>query len=96
MTTSTGTRMQQLGYRAPDAVPEPEQLVLVDYVSEGRIAVVTLNRPHALNAVTTALAAQLIEILETISAGHASGWRSSRARATRRSRLAGTCTSASR
>ncbi len=68
MTTSDGTRMQQLGYRAPDAVPEPEQLVLVDYVSEGRIAVITINRPHALNAVTTALAAQLIEILETISA----------------------------
>ena len=68
MTMSTGTRMQQLGYRAPDPVPEPEHLVLVDYVSEGRIAVITLNRPHALNAVTTALAAQLIEILETISA----------------------------
>ena len=68
MTADNGTRMQQLGYRAPDAVPEPEQLVLVDYVSEGRIAVITINRPHALNAVTTALAAQLIEILETISA----------------------------
>ena len=68
MTTVTGTRMQQLGYRAPDAVPEPDRLVLVEYVSDGRIAVITLNRPHALNAVTTALAAQLIEILETISA----------------------------
>ncbi len=50
-------------------VPEPEELVL------GRVrlrwagcAIVTLNRPHADNAVTTELAAQLIEILETIDA----------------------------
>ena len=42
--------------------------MLVDYVSGGQVAVITLNRPHAHNAVTTALAAQLIEILETISA----------------------------
>ena len=62
------TRMQRMGYRAPADVPEPEQLVLVDYVSEGRIAVITLNRPHADNAVTTELAAQLIEVLETIAA----------------------------
>ena len=62
------TRMQKMGYRAPADVPEPEQLVLVDYVSDGRIAVITLNRPHADNAVTTELAAQLIEVLETIAA----------------------------
>ena len=62
------TRMQKMGYRAPADVPEPEQLVLVDYVSDGRIAVITLNRPHADNAVTTKLAAQLIEVLETIAA----------------------------
>ena len=42
--------------------------MLVEYVSDGRIAVVTLNRPHADNAVTTELAAQLIEVLETIAA----------------------------
>ncbi len=68
MTAVNGTRMQQLGYRAPEDVPEPDQLVRADYVSEGRVAIVTLNRPHADNAVTTALAAQLIEILETINA----------------------------
>jgi enoyl-CoA hydratase len=62
------TRMQRLGYRKPADVAEPDQLVLVDYVSEGRVAVITLNRPHADNAVTTELAAQLIEILETIAA----------------------------
>ena len=66
--TKTGTRMQLLGYRAPDNVPEPAQLVLVEYVSGGRVAIVTLNRPHADNAITTELAAQLIEVLETIAA----------------------------
>ena len=57
-----------MGYRSPDEVPEPEQLVLVEYVSGGSVAIVTLNRPHADNAITTELAAQLIEILETIAA----------------------------
>ncbi len=68
MTDNTQTRMQKLGYRAPANVPEPEQLVLVEYVSGGCVAIITLNRPHADNAVTTELAAQLIEILETIAA----------------------------
>ena len=68
MSESTDTRMKRLGYRPPLDQPEPEQLVLVEYVSDARIAIITLNRPHADNAVTTALAAQLIEILETIAA----------------------------
>ena len=68
MSDSKITRMQRLGYRTPDNVQEPEQLVLVEYVSGGRVAVITLNRPHADNAITTELAAQLIEILETIAA----------------------------
>jgi enoyl-CoA hydratase len=42
--------------------------VLVEYVSGGRVAIITLNRPHADNAITTELAAQLIEVLETIAA----------------------------
>ena len=42
--------------------------MLVEYVSDGRIAIITLNRPHADNAVTTELAAQLIEVLETLAA----------------------------
>lgn len=62
------TRMQRLGYRAPSAVTEPDQLVLVEYVSGGRVAIITLNRPHADNAITTELAAQLIEVLETNAA----------------------------
>jgi enoyl-CoA hydratase len=60
--------MHRIGYRTPDDVPEPDQPVLVDYVSGGRVAIVTLNRPHADNAITTELAASLIEILETIAA----------------------------
>ena len=62
------TRMQQIGYRTPIDAPEPDQPVLVDYLSDGRVALVTLNRPHADNAVTTELAASLIEVLETIAA----------------------------
>ncbi len=68
MTNNTDTRMKKLGYRPPENVPEPEQLVLVEYVSGGRVAIITLNRPHADNAVTTELAAQLIEVLETVAA----------------------------
>ena len=68
MTALEGTRMQRLGYRAPDDVPEPDELVQVEYVSGGQVAIVTLNRPHADNAITTELAAQLIEVLETIDA----------------------------
>ncbi len=68
ITNNTDTRMKKLGYRPPENVPEPEQLVLVEYVSGGRVAIITLNRPHADNAVTTELAAQLIEVLETVAA----------------------------
>ena len=62
------TRMQRIGYRAPTSDVEPDQLVLVEYVSGGRVAIITLNRPHADNAITTELAASLIEVLETIAA----------------------------
>jgi len=51
----------------PSGSAEPKQSVLVDYASDGRVAVVTLNRPHADNAITTAMGAQLTEILETIA-----------------------------
>jgi enoyl-CoA hydratase len=66
--TKPETRIEKLGYRAPENVAEPAQLVLTEYISGGRIAIITLNRPHADNAVTTELAAQLIEVLETIAA----------------------------
>jgi len=68
MPDTSDTRMKRLGYRTPADVAEPDQLVLVEYVSGGRVAIITLNRPHADNAITTELAAQLIEVLETIAA----------------------------
>jgi enoyl-CoA hydratase len=40
---------------------------LVDYRSNGRIAVVTLNRPHADNAITTEMGARLTDVVETIA-----------------------------
>ena len=46
---------------------EPDQPVLVDYVSGERVAVITLNRPQADNAITTEMGARLTEILETIA-----------------------------
>ncbi len=66
--TEATTRMAKLGYRAPTSAVEPDQLVLVDYLSDGKVAVVTLNRPQADNAITTELAAQMIEALESIAA----------------------------
>ena len=62
------TRMQRIGYRAPADHLEPDHLVLVEYVADKRVAIITLNRPQADNAITTELAAQLIEVLETIAA----------------------------
>ena len=68
MPDNANTKMRRIGYRPPENVAEPDELVLVEYVSGGRVAIITLNRPHADNAITTELAAQLIEILETIAA----------------------------
>ena len=41
--------------------------MLVEYGSGGRVALITLNRPHADNAITTEMGARLTEILETIA-----------------------------
>ena len=41
--------------------------MLVDYLSEGQVALITLNRPHADNAITTEMGARLTEIVETIA-----------------------------
>jgi enoyl-CoA hydratase len=46
---------------------EPEHPVTVDYESEGRVAIVTLNRPHADNAITTEMGDHLTGIVETIA-----------------------------
>ncbi|MGH2975556.1 MAG: enoyl-CoA hydratase/isomerase family protein [Solirubrobacterales bacterium] len=41
--------------------------MLLDYEGGGAIAVITLNRPHADNAITTEMGARLTEILESIA-----------------------------
>ena len=68
-TTATRTdRWKALDFGPPPSgEAEPDQPVLVEYVSGGRIAVITLNRPHADNAITTEMGARLTEILETIA-----------------------------
>ena len=68
-TRPTGTdRWKALDFGPPPSgEAEPDQPVLVDYVSGGRIAVITLNRPQADNAITTEMGARLTEILETIA-----------------------------
>ena len=69
MATNASTdRWKALDFAAPpaDAV-EPDESVLVEYRSDERVAVITLNRPHADNAITTEMGARLTEILESIA-----------------------------
>jgi len=68
-TTTTGTdRWKALDFGPPPSGgEEPDQPVLLDYLADERIAVITLNRPHADNAITTEMGARLTEILETIA-----------------------------
>jgi enoyl-CoA hydratase/carnithine racemase len=51
----------------PPDVVETEPPVLLDYLDGDKVAVVTLNRPHADNAITTEMGALLTEIVETIA-----------------------------
>ncbi len=51
----------------PQDVVETEAPVLLDYLAGGQVAVVTLNRPHADNAITTEMGALLTEVVETIA-----------------------------
>jgi enoyl-CoA hydratase len=61
-------RWQALDFGPPPAgVAEPASSVLLEYRSDEQIAVVTLNRPNADNAITTEMGALLTEILETIA-----------------------------
>ena len=68
MATTSTDRWKALDFAVPppDAA-EPDQPVLVEYGSDGRVATVTLNRPQADNAITTELGASLTEIMETIA-----------------------------
>ncbi|WP_051223554.1 enoyl-CoA hydratase/isomerase family protein [Conexibacter woesei] len=51
----------------PDGVEEPDSPVLLDYLDDGRVALITLNRPNADNAITTEMGASLTEVVETIA-----------------------------
>ncbi len=51
----------------PEAGDEPDDPVLVDHISDGAIAVITLNRPQADNAITTEMGARLTDVLEAIA-----------------------------
>jgi enoyl-CoA hydratase len=70
MTTSSNNtdRWDALDFGPPPTEgDEPDESVLVEHLSDGRVAVITLNRPHADNAITTEMGARLTEILETIA-----------------------------
>ena len=69
MAAKTSTdRWKALDFAAPPAdAAEPDEPVLVEYSSDERVAVITLNRPHADNAITTEMGARLTEILESIA-----------------------------
>jgi enoyl-CoA hydratase len=61
-------RWKALDFGPPPADgDEPERSVLDDYVADGRVALITLNRPHADNAITTEMGARLTQIVETIA-----------------------------
>jgi enoyl-CoA hydratase len=68
MTSSRTDRWAALDFAppAPD-VGEAEAPVLLDYLSDGRVARITLNRPHADNAITTDMGALLTEVFEEIA-----------------------------
>ena len=66
-TTSTD-RWKTLDFGPPPAGgDEPASPVLLEFAAGEQIAVITLNRPHADNAITTEMGARLTEILETIA-----------------------------
>jgi enoyl-CoA hydratase len=61
-------RWKTLDFGPPQpGAQEPDLPVLVEYTPGEQIVVITLNRPHADNAITTAMGARLTEILEAIA-----------------------------
>lgn len=66
--TTHTDRWKALDFGPPPAsADEPDDPVLIDYLGDGAIAVITLNRPHADNAITTEMGARLTDVLETIA-----------------------------
>jgi enoyl-CoA hydratase len=68
-TSPIGTeRWKALDFGPPSSgLAEPDVPVLLEYRSGERVAVITLNRPQADNAITTEMGARLTEIFETIA-----------------------------
>jgi enoyl-CoA hydratase/carnithine racemase len=68
MSTSSTDRWEALDFAppAPD-LEETEPSVLLDYLSDGAVARITLNRPHADNAISTEMGARLTEAVEEIA-----------------------------
>jgi enoyl-CoA hydratase len=71
MTDQRTTRWKALDFSPPTDEADTESPVLLDHVEGGRIAVVTLNRPHADNAISTEMGVRLTEALETIAVSSA-------------------------
>ena len=68
MSSSSTDRWAALDFAPPDAgVVETEEPVLLEYLADGRGALVTLNRPHADTAITTEMGALLTEVVEDIA-----------------------------
>jgi enoyl-CoA hydratase len=65
-TTSTD-RWKALDFGPPAEGDEPASPVLLEYAAGEQIALITLNRPHADNAITTEMGARLTEVVETIA-----------------------------
>ncbi len=66
--SSNTDRWKALDFGPPGSdLAEPDSPVLVDYLSEDRVAIITLNRPQADNAITTEMGAKLTEIVEAIA-----------------------------
>lgn len=68
MSTSSTDRWEALDFAppAPD-IEETEPSVVLDYLSDGAVARITLNRPHADNAISTEMGARLTEAVEEIA-----------------------------
>ena len=67
--TPGADRWKVLGFRPPsgDAV-EPAEPILLEYDSGGQVAILTLNRPHAGNGITTDMGKRMVEILRELAA----------------------------
>lgn len=51
----------------PEGGEEPDHPVLLEYLDDEQVALITLNRPHADNAITTEMGAHLTAVLEEIA-----------------------------